>query len=136
MLVRTLPGIVAPGGLTFSITVPGQEQWSLRSVFGTVTRGAGGLPDRAYTLTVTDGTNTLAAVGALDAGTEPGTASVTWANMPATALGAGSVGISVAPVPTLVLNPGYVLIGEILNPGAGDAWDSALAWYDFVFTNR
>lgn len=119
---------------TFAFTVPGQQNWSLRSVFAQCTRGAGGTPNRAYVLTITNGSLTVTSVGADDAGTDPGTCSVTWASVQAQALGSGSVGVSVAPLPKLQLHPGYVITGTIINSVAGDAWTRANVWFDYVET--
>lgn len=126
----TLTGTV----VTFSFTVPGAQQWALRSVSAVASRAAGGTPNRAYTLGVTDGTNPVAVVGADDNGTEPGTCTVTWANAPAGTIAAGTVGISVAPIANMILNPGYVITGTIISPASGDTWTSAVVWYDFEYT--
>lgn len=118
----------------FAFTVPGPQTWRLRAIRATVNRDTGGVPDRAYLLSVTNETNVVAQTGAADAGGEPGTTSITWCDIPASALTAGTVGVVVAPLPTLRLESGYVLAGTILNPVGADAWVSAVAWYDFTYT--
>lgn len=135
MLLTTQVAELGIAATTFTIIVPGHQRWLLRSVFAVASRQPGGAPARAYLLTVTDGTNTVAQVGADDAGTEPGTGAVTWANAPAASVSSGSDGVSLAPIPALALNPGYMLVGEITNPAVGDVWVSALAWFDFAYTD-
>jgi hypothetical protein len=129
--VVTQPQTFTP--TTFSFVVPGRQRWTLRSVRADVDRAVGGAPNRAYMLTVTDGTSIVAQAGADDAGTEPGTASITWCNCPAGSVAAGSDGVVVAPVPNLVLAAGYVIAGEILNPAGADAWLDAVVWLDYVY---
>ena len=123
-------------GLTFVFVVPGDQQWMPRSFRASSLRAAGGAPQRAYTLTITDGTNIVAAVAAADAGSEPGTCEVTWTNTPASVVASGSQGVSVAPIANFVLKSGYVITGEIINPAAGDVWLDAVCWTDFVYTHN
>ncbi len=118
----------------FVYVVPGNQQWRPRSVVATVTTGAGGQPNRGYTLAFTDGTTTVAQVGNQDNGTEPATGTLTWANMSAATVAAGSKFSSVAPIPDLVLNPGYNIVGTIVNPAGADTWVTAIVWYDYVIT--
>lgn len=124
-----------PDAFTFSFTVPGAQQWALRSVVATVSTDTGGQPSRGYLLQVTDGTNLVAQVGNADNGTEPATGTLTWANAPAAGSSAGALFTSVAPIPSLVLNPGYTIIGTIVNPAGADAWLTALVWYQFTYTD-
>ena len=116
---------------TFTVTVPGQQNWQLRSVYAAVTRGTGGTPGRYYTLAITDQTNTVATVAAADAGTDPGTCTVTWADVSASATSSGSVGVSAAPIPKLVLPAAYQLVVTINNPVAGDTFTQVNCWYDY-----
>lgn len=134
MLLTTI--LADPLELTtqFEFTVPGDKNWKIRSVLATVERGAGGAPGRAYQLTVATSTGPVAVVGAPDAGTDPGTATITWANAPASKSEAGSQGIVLAPFNPPTLEPGYTITGTILNPVSGDIWLSALVWYDFALT--
>lgn len=134
-MLTVVKAILASPVTTFSFVVPGAQRWTVLTVVGTVTRAAGGTPNRAYQLTVTDGTTTVAAVGADDAGTDPGTCTVTWANTPGGTTASGAVGVSAAPLPNLRLSPGYVITGTILSPVAGDTWASAVVWYDFAWTS-
>lgn len=119
---------------TFSFTVPGDQRWSLRSIRASATVDVGGSPNRVYTLTITNGTVIVAQVGAADAGGEPGTRVITWADLPAASVAAGTEGISVAPLPPVMLNPGYEIIGEINNGAVADQWDDVVAWYDYAYT--
>jgi hypothetical protein len=125
--------IVGPQ-LDFQFVVPGHQRWTLRSVFAVASRAVGGVPDRAYLLTITNGGLIVAQVGAADAGTEPGACSVTFANTPAASVSAGPLGVTVAPFAPPPLDPGYVIDGKILAPAAGDTWISAVAWFDFAYT--
>lgn len=127
--VNTAPDTLT--AVTFTFVVPGNEVWRLRSVRADATRFAGGAPDRAYSLTITDGTSVVLAVGAGDAGDEPGVCSITWTDADPSVTTAGADGVSVAPVAPLALTRGYVIIGTILNPAAGDTWADAVAWYDY-----
>lgn len=99
-----------------------------------MTRDVGGAPDRAYVLTVTNGSDTVASSPADDSGDEPGTCTVTWANAPGAKVTAGSSGYVIAPLSLPALDSGYVVSGTIINPAAGDSWDFATAWYDFTYT--
>lgn len=125
--------IVAPT-LTFALVVPGDQYWVLRSVRAVATRAAGGAPNRAYTLQITNAAIVVAAIGADDAGAEPGTCGVTWANTPGGTIASGATGVSVAPLGPFALPPGYTLTGTIISPAAGDTWTSAVCWYDYAYT--
>lgn len=132
MLLQVTPLVIAAPSTLFRFTVPGHQRWTLRSVRAVCARAGGGAPGRAYTLIVTDGTNEVAVAGADDAGTDPGTCSVTWANTPAASVAAGSAGVVVAPIGALILPAGYTISGVIVGAVAGDHWTSAVAWYDFA----
>ena len=121
---------------TFTFVGPGSQQWRPRSVLATVTTVAGGQPNRGYLLQITDGTTTVASVGNDDNGTEPASGTLTWADAPGASSAAGSSFASIAPIPTLVLNPGYTIVGTIVNAMAGDTWVSALVWYEFLYTEE
>lgn len=134
MLLSVQPAQLSIPTAQFVFVVPGQQAWTPRSVIGTVSRDVGGAPARAYTLEITDGTTLVAAVGADDAGTEPGVCTVTWCDVPAATSSAGSVGTVVAPLPRLLLNPGYVITGTIVNGAPADTWLTAAVWFDFSYT--
>lgn len=134
MLLSVQPAELATPTLAFTFTVPGDQTWYPRSFRANAQRASGG-PDRAYTLVITDGTNVVAAIGADDAGDEPGTCEVTWCDTPAASVHAGAVGVTVAPLPPLVLKPGYIITGTIVASAAGDTWVNAIAWFDFTYTN-
>lgn len=119
----------------FRFTVPGTQRWTLRAVRADVDRGAGGAPDRSYVLRVTNGTSTVLQIGADDAGDEPGTASICWANAAASKTAAGPDGVVVAPLAAVVVEAGYEIIGEIVGNAFTDAWVRAVVWYDFEYTN-
>lgn len=118
----------------FTYVVPGNQQWRPRSVVATVTTDTGGQPNRGYVLAFTDGTATVAQVGNDDNGTEPADGTLTWANCPAASSAAGNLFTSVAPIPDLILNPGYHIVGTIINPAAADMWVTAVVWYEYVDT--
>ena len=121
---------------TFTYVVPGNQRWTPLSVVATVTTGVGGQPNRGYTLTFTDGTTTVAKVGADDNGTEPASGTLTWADAPDQTVKAGSVFVSVAPIPKMTLYPGYTIVGTIVNPAGADTWVTAVVWYDYVDTEH
>lgn len=135
MLLTTSEATIVQPTLQFLFVVPGDQRWVLRSIRAICARDVGGLPVRAYTLVTSDGSNIVAAVGAADAGTEPGQCSITWANVPAAAVASGSDGIVVAPLGPVVLPAGYTVAGNIVGGAALDTWVSAVAWYDFVYTS-
>lgn len=114
----------------FTFTVPGQRTWRILSVVAVLSRAVGGLPNRAVNLTITDGTNTVMASPASDAGTEPGTLTVTWANAQPAAVSSAGTGVSLGPLPTITVWPGYILTGRVTNGAAADQWTSAAAWVD------
>lgn len=134
MPLTTAIAAIVPGDPSVNFLVPGHEVWSPRSIFAIADRGAGGAPNRSYTLVVTDGTNIVAQVGADDAGAEPGTCDITFANAPAASVSAGTVGISLAPLAPFRLPAGYTLTVNINNAVAGDTWVFAACWYDFVLS--
>lgn len=101
-------------------------------MYATVATAVGGQPNRGYTLSITDGTNVVAKVGAADNGTEPATGAITWTDTSAGSSAAGNLFASVAPIPKVALDPGYQIIGDIVNPHAGDQWLSAVVWYVFA----
>lgn len=119
---------------TFVYVVPGNQQWRPRSVVATVFADVGGYPNRGYTLAFTDGTNTVALAGNQDNGLEPVTGTLTWANTPSGTAQVPGFFTSIAPIPDLLLNPGYHIEGTIINPAAGDSWLTALVWYEYVDT--
>lgn len=131
----TVDVITAPDdltALTFTFVVPQGRIWSLRSVVANAVRGAGGTPGRAYTLEISDGTNIVAAFGAADAGTDPGSCEITWCQAPAGADGTGDAGIVSAPMRADRLPTGYRIVGTITGAVAGDEWANALCWVDYV----
>lgn len=135
-MLDTTAAVVAPGATSFQFVVPGDKVWTIRSVIATCTRASGGAPDRAYLLEVATSTGVVAAVGAVDAGDEPGTCTITWANCPASSVASANIGVSVAPFNPPTLQPGYTITGTITSPAAGDSWDGATAWYDFAYTGH
>jgi hypothetical protein len=119
----------------FTFTVPGQRTWRILAVTATLSRATGGLPTRALQLAVTNGTQTILASPAADAGTEPGTLTVTWTNAQPSAISSGGTGLTLGPFPPIVVYPGYVLTGTVLNAATGDQWTAAYAWVDENPTN-
>lgn len=133
-LLTTASAELLVPSLTFEFVVPGDKKWTIRSVLAVASREPGGAPDRAYTLVVATSTGPVAAVGAPDNGTEPGTCTVTWTNAPGSSVEAGNQGVSLAPFNPPELQPGYTIVGTIIDPAAGDFWLSATVWYEFVNT--
>lgn len=129
--VKAIPDSLSTTSFTF--VVPGKERWRLRSVVGTVSTAVGGQPNRAYTLAITDGTTTVAQTGAADGGTEPASGTITWADCTNALSAAGTKFSSVAPIPRLDLIAGYHIVGTIINPHAGDAWGTAIVWYEYTY---
>lgn len=114
----------------FTFTVPGQRIWRVLSIVATLSRAVGGTPNRALQLAITNGTATLALLPADDAGTEPGTLTVTWTNGIPASVASGATGVSLGPLPDMSLPPGYKLIGTVLNGVATDQWTAATVWVD------
>jgi hypothetical protein len=134
MLLTTARATITGTVTTFTITVPGQQLWRLRSVIATATRAAGGAPNRAYQLAVTNGATTLVVCPAADAGTEPGTITATWTDTNSASVASGSVGVTVGPLGLIVIPSGYKIVGTILSPAVGDTWNTATAWYEYSDT--
>lgn len=134
MPLQIAQAILPPGALTVTFLVPGHEIWTPRTVRALADRGAGGAPNRSYMLTIGDGQNIVAQVGAADAGTDPGSCDVTWANMPAASSASGALGVTVAPLGPFRLPAGYLLTATIDSPAAGDQWTNAICWYDYAYS--
>lgn len=130
-MLTTTVATIAPGDQIFTFLVPGDRVWALRSVIAVCSRDVGGAPDRSYSLVVSKGDLPVSRAGADDAGTEPGTCTITWCNCPPSSVDSGATGVVVAPHAPPTLEPGYTVVGTIENPAAGDEWTSAIAWYDF-----
>ena len=132
MLLNVTKLVLAANAQTFTFTVPGNQQWQMRSVVAVCSRAVGGTPNRSFLLSVTDGTNTVAALPAGDAGTEPGTCTITWADMLATSQASGGTGFVAAPLRLKPLAAGYQLTGSIVSAAASDKFTSAVAWYSYL----
>jgi len=130
MALRVVSAPVVAANTPFTITVPGQEVWTIWSVFAVCARAVGGTPNRAYQLAVTDETSNLVVSPAADVGTEPGTCSVTWTDGSPSSVASGATGISLGPLGKVVCPSGYRLIGTVLNGVAADQWTTARAWVD------
>ena len=117
----------------FTFRVPGHQNWRLHSIRAVLSRGVGGTPNRFVQLTISDGTNTFITIPGQDAGTEPGTLTISWANTSDTTSSSGSVGVSVAPMGQLFVPAGYTITGTVINGVAADAWTQAVAWYDYTY---
>ena len=120
----------------FTFTVPGQYTWTLLAVSATLSRAVGGTPNRALQLAITDGTTTIYVSPAADAGTEPGTLTATWANATPSSIASGGTGVTLGPLGPLVLSPGYVITGTVLNGTVTDQWTRAAVWIDELPTGR
>lgn len=125
---------VPPTFTTVSFIVPGHQQWRPRSFHAVANKVVGGSPIRSYVLNISDGTNTVASVGAVDDGAEPGTCEVTWAPTQAAHSSSGTTGVTVAPLAEFLLPAGYEIDLIIVNPAIGDGWLSAVAWVDYSYS--
>lgn len=127
--------ITAP---TKSVTflVPGDRTWLVRSVFALVNKANSGGAERAYTATVQTSTGVVAAVGAPDAGTEPGQCEITWADVSGSTSAVANFGVVVAPMHLPPLAPGYTITLAVIGGAAGDSFASAIVWYDYVPTGE
>lgn len=130
MALQTYTAAPVAANVPFTFTVPGQRIWRILTVAATLTRAVGGTPTRALQLAITNGTTTILTSPAADAGTEPGTLTATWANAQPAAIASGATGITLGPIPTVTVYPGYILTGTVLNAAAGDQWTRALVWVD------
>lgn len=126
-------GIETP---TWTIVVPGDRLWSIRTIFTVAARDTGGTPSRSYLLTVATSTGIVAAVAATDAGTEPGTETITFANAPSSIVAVGGDAVAVAPMVLPTLYPGYTITCDIVNAVGADRWTSARVWYDYVLSGN
>lgn len=130
MSLQTYTAASVAANVPFTLTVPGQRVWRLLSVVAVLSRATGGTPSRALELTITNGTNTIMASAAADAGTEPGTLTATWCNAQPSAVASAGVGVTLGPLPVISLYPGYVITGSVVNGALADQWTSALVWVD------
>ena len=126
--VTVAPAVAANTAFTF--TVPGHQVWDVISVQATLSRSIGGTPNRSLRLQITDGTNAVVTTPATDAGTEPGTLTVTWTQAQPSAVSSGSQGVSMGPLARCLLPPGYRIIGTVLNGVAADQWTRAVCWWN------
>lgn len=129
-MLQTYKAAAVAANTPFTFTVPGQRIWRVLSVIATLTRAVGGTPNRALQLAISNGTVAILASPADDAGTEPGTLTVSWTNAQPNAVSSGGTGVSLGPLPVVVCQPGYVLTGTVLNAATGDQWTAAYAWVD------
>lgn len=129
--VDTTPDTASAVSVTW--VVPGNQQWTLRSVYCTVTTVDDGAFLRLYTLVITDGTSVVAQVPISDGGTV-GTGSITWAPAPASVDQILGQFVALAPLPKVQLNPGYHVNVQIVNASAGDTLATPAVWYDFTNT--
>lgn len=125
----------ALGGTTSVFTVPGDQQWTVRSVCAVVTTVAGGTPNRYYSLQISDGTNVLATIPASDGSADPASGTVTWCDAPAASIATAASFASNAALPRVVLLPGYTLTVFVNNAVIGDSIDALACWYDYAVTN-
>ena len=130
MALKVIRAAAVAANTAFTVTVPAQEVWRVLSVCAVVSRAVGGVPTRSFQLALSDGTSTFVTSPAVDAGTEPGTCTVTWCNANPAAVSSGATGVTVGPITAVVLNPGYKLIGTVLAGNAADQWTSAVVWVD------
>lgn len=134
MLLTTALADIVTNPVSFTIKVPGDQRWTLRSVIAQAARGVGGAPNRSYSLAIVTPLGTVALIGADDAGTEPGSETVTWTQAQSNLVSAGGVAVAVAPLPPFILEPGYLLVGTIVQPAGTDQWTGALAWFTYEYT--
>lgn len=126
---------IAPNIVLVSFVVPGHQRWRPRAFHAVAHKEVGGVPDRSYVLNISDGTNVVASVGAVDDGAEPGTCEVTWAPTQAAHSASGATGVTVAPLAEFLLPPGYQIDLLMVNTVPGDQWVSAVAWVDYSYTD-
>lgn len=129
-MLTTYTAVAVAANTPFRFTVPGAKVWRILSVVGTLSRAVGGLPDRSLSLTITNGTQLILASPATDAGTEPGTLTVTWTNATPSAVSSAGTGVTLGPLPVVTCQPGYVLAGTVINGAGADQWTRAVAWVD------
>lgn len=132
MTLKIVPATLTAPPVAFTVTVPGNERWTVRSVCATVQRGATVDAARGYLLTIVSSGFTLGAVGATDPGSGVGLCVVTWADAPASEVAFGPDGYAVAPFAAVPLDPGYVLDGGMVHNHAGDAFTSVNVWLDYI----
>lgn len=130
-MLRTFVAEPVAPNTPFVLVPPGQWFWRVYTVFAVLSRVAGGGGTRTPTLTITNGSRNLLTSPFIDTAPDPGSLSVTWmqvAQVQPTTLANGAVTV---PLPLLRLEPGYEIIGDILNAQPGDQWVSAIAFVDY-----
>lgn len=128
--VYVAPGVAAT--VPFRFTVPGAYRWSILAIRATCVRANGGTGTRAFVLTITDGTTTVLDAPLLDTAPDPGDMTVTWSNSAVVSSASADSPFVMVPIPPMVLLPGYVLTGNIVDAVAGDQWTEAVCWVDQV----
>lgn len=132
MLTTTAAATIDPSGVVFTLTVPGDQRWTLRSVIATANRDTT-VADRTFVLSYTNQTVTVAQSAAQDTGPGLTPITITWANSQPAILETTTQGWTVAPLIAVPLPAGYQIIGSITDPQPLDVWTAAIAWYDFVY---
>lgn len=130
-MLKTVVAANVAANTPFTIIVPGTEIWTVLAVAATLSRAAGGVPTRALRLAISDGTRTVLTSPAADAGTEPGTLTATWTNAQPATSSSGGTGVTLGPLPTVTLLPGYSIVGTVIGGVAADQWTTASVWVDF-----
>lgn len=115
----------------FVLVPPGQWVWHVYTVFAVLRRSFGGTNTRTPNLTITNGNRTVLSSPFVDTAPDPGDLSITWmqvAQVQPTTLANGAVTV---PLPLLRLEPGYQIIGDVLDWQPGDQWLSAVAFVNY-----
>lgn len=126
---------IPPNTGLVTFVVPGHQVWHPRAFHAVANKALNPGQVRSYVLNITDGSNTVASVGADDAGAEPGLIEVTWAPTQAAHSASGPTGVTVAPLADLSLPAGYTIDLLMVNTVPGDGWLSAVAWVDYAYSD-
>lgn len=134
MTLRTFHADPVGPNTPFVLVPPGEYYWNVYTVCATLSRAVGGTGTRTPVLQIGLPNQVLLTSPFIDTAPDPGTITVTWmqvAQVQPTVLANGAV---TAPLPLIRWEPGYRIVGDILNAQPGDQWLSALAFVDYEYT--
>ena len=132
---RTVPVPTPAAGANFVVTAPGEGTWALVALRATLVTSAA-VANRAATLNVTDGTNTLWSVEAGTTQAASLTVAYSWVTeypaFPTTVVG----GVLVVPMAPTYLAPGMTISGATALLDVGDQWQGITAQVVECFTGH
>lgn len=135
LVYRTVPVTTPAAGANFAVVPPGESTWALVALTATLLTSAA-VGNRAATLNVTDGTNTLWSVEAGSVQAPSLTVRYSWVTeypaFPTAAVG----GVLVVPMAPTYMMPGWSIAGATSGLDVADQWSAISATVVEVFTGH